>query len=124
MTGFPWNLWAYSFSWMTEIIQILEKSGLFAFNLISITIFMLPALFFTNTKLLKKFIYFLSIILSFFILYIYGNYSLNDNKQKLETIDEKFNIKVVSPNFKLEYGLNIEDLETRLDKLIRYSDPS
>ena len=124
MTGFPWNLWAYSFSWMTEIIQILEKSGLFAFNLISITIFMLPALFFTNTKLLKKFIYFLSIILTFFILYIYGNYSLNDNKQKLETIDEKFNIKVVSPNFKLEYGLNIEDLETRLDKLIRYSDPS
>ena len=41
MTGFPWNLWAYSFSWMTEIIQILGKFGLFAFNLISITIFML-----------------------------------------------------------------------------------
>ena len=33
---------------MTEIIQILEKFGLFAFNLISITIFMIPVLFLTN----------------------------------------------------------------------------
>ena len=123
-TGFPWNLWAYSFSWMTEIIQILEKFGLFAFNLVSITIFMLPALFFTNTYLLRKFLYFFSIILTFFIFYIYGNYSLNHNKQKLEAINDKFNIKVVSPNFKLEYGLKIEDLRTRLDKLIKYSDPS
>ena len=41
LTGFPWNLWAYSFSWFTEIIQILNKSGLFAFNLIIITIFMI-----------------------------------------------------------------------------------
>ena len=124
MTGFPWNLWAYSFSWMTEIIQILEKFGLFAFNLISITIFMIPVLFLTNINLLKKLLYFFSIIVIFFLFYIYGNYSLNHNKQKLEEIDEKFNIKVISPNFKLEYGLTIEDLETRLEKLIRYSDPS
>ena len=46
LTGFPWNLWAYSFSWATEIIQILNLIGLFAFNLISITIFMFPAVFF------------------------------------------------------------------------------
>ena len=46
LTGFPWNLWAYSFSWSTEIIQILNKIGLFAFNLITITFFLLPAVFF------------------------------------------------------------------------------
>ena len=124
MTGFPWNLWVYSFSWATEIIQILEIVGLFAFNLISITIFMIPALFLTNIKLIKKLIYFFSIIVIFFLFYIYGNYSLNHNKQKLEAMDKKFNIKVISPNFKLEYGLTIDDLETRLEKLIRYSDPS
>ena len=39
-TGFPWNLWAYSFSWSTEIIQILNPLGLFTFNLIVITIFL------------------------------------------------------------------------------------
>ena len=46
LTGFPWNFWAYSFSWSTEIIQILNKLGLFAFNLIIITVFMLPAVIF------------------------------------------------------------------------------
>ena len=46
LTGFPWNLWAYSFSWATEILQILNKIGFFTFNLIAITIFMLPAAFF------------------------------------------------------------------------------
>ena len=65
---------------------------------------MLPVLFFTNTKLLKN-LYIFCNNAYFLYFYIYGNYSLNDNKQKLETIDEKFNIKVVSPNFKLEYGL-------------------
>ena len=57
LTGFPWNLWSYSFSWATEIIQILNKIGLFSFNLISITIFMLPAVFFSKSILLKKFLH-------------------------------------------------------------------
>ena len=25
LTGFPWNIWSYSFSWSTEIIQIVNK---------------------------------------------------------------------------------------------------
>ena len=33
LTGFPWNLWAYSWSWFVEMIQILNPLGLFAFNL-------------------------------------------------------------------------------------------
>ena len=28
LTGFPWNLWAYSWSWFVEIIQILNPIGL------------------------------------------------------------------------------------------------
>ena len=32
LTGFPWNLWAYSFSWATEILQILNLSGFFCFK--------------------------------------------------------------------------------------------
>ena len=32
--GFPWNLWAYSFSWTSEILQLLNYIGLFAFNLL------------------------------------------------------------------------------------------
>ena len=42
LTGFPWNIWAYSTSWIIEIIQILNFIGLYAYNLIIITLFTLP----------------------------------------------------------------------------------
>ena len=54
LTGFPWNLWAYSFSSSTEIIQILNILGLYAFNLIVITLFMMPALLFFKISTSKK----------------------------------------------------------------------
>ncbi len=123
LTGFPWNLWAYSFSWSEEIIQILNISGLFAFNLITITIFMLPAIFFFKITLAKK-LFCISIVpITLFAFYIYGNYSINQNQKKLNKIEKKYNIKVVSPNFQLEYGLNLDDIKSRAEKLIRYSDP-
>jgi len=38
LTGFPWNIWAYSWSWFLEILQILNPIGMFAFNLLVITL--------------------------------------------------------------------------------------
>ncbi|MEC7136843.1 MAG: apolipoprotein N-acyltransferase, partial [Pseudomonadota bacterium] len=57
------------------------------------------------------------------ISYIYGNHSINLNKEILKNTKNKINIKVISPNFKLEYGLDQTDIENRLKKLIKYSDP-
>ena len=54
LTGFPWNLWAYSFSWATEFLQILNISGFFVFNTIVITIFILPTILFFKTGSGKK----------------------------------------------------------------------
>ena len=123
LTGFPWNLWAYSFSWNTEIIQILHKSGLFTFNLLLITLFVFPSVLFFNLSLSKKIFSIIYILLTFLILYIYGSHSINQNKIFLNNFDKKFNIKVVSPNFDLEYGLKIEEIENRLKKLIKFSSP-
>ena len=39
----------------SEILQILNKIKLFAFNLVIITIFLLPSVLFINYKLSKKF---------------------------------------------------------------------
>ena len=122
LTGFPWNLWAYSFSWATELLQILEKIGFFAFNLILITLFMTPSIFFLKIKSNLKIILFSLSIFIFFLMYIYGNYVINQNKINLNLIEEKFNIKVISPNFELKYGLSIKEIDERLRKLIRYSD--
>ena len=123
LTGFPWNLWSYSFSWVIEYLQILEFVGLFAFNLISITIFMAPSILFLQIKKINKIFSLFLIILIFFTIYIYGDYSINQNKKKLENIENKYNIKVISPNFKIEYDLSIDQIEKRLQYLIRYSNP-
>mgnify|MGYP007000237202 len=79
LTGFPWNIWAYSWSWFNEIIQILNPIGLFAFNLLTITFFCIPSIFFIKKNEHKGLIlsFFLAI---FFMNYIYGNYVLNNNK--------------------------------------------
>ncbi len=124
LTGFPWNLWAYSFSWATEIIQIVNKLGFFGFNLICITVFTIPVVVLFKQKTFQKFL-FLSFIPLFFIsLFIYGNHSINQNNKKISLIDKKYNIKVISPNFELQYGLSEEEIKTRLKKLVRYSDPN
>ena len=68
LTGFPWNLWAYSFSWANEIIQIVNKIGLFAFNLIVITIFLTPVIFLLKVNLGKKII---SVLITFLVFYLY-----------------------------------------------------
>ena len=123
-TGFPWNLWAYSVSWFTEILQILNLLGLFAFNLVVITIFTFPVVVFYKFGAIKKIFILLftaTIILS---LYIYGSFEINKNKNFLKIFDEKINIKIISPNFKLEYGLSIDQIEKKLTKLIRYSEPN
>ena len=119
LTGFPWNLWVYSFSWSPEIIQILNHVGLFALNLIFITIFLLPAVFFLNISKINKFLVFLSIPICISLLYIHGNFSINKNQTSINSIKndietKKTKIKVISPNFKLQYNLNENEIKERL----------
>ena len=123
-TGFPWNLWAYSTSWINEIIQIIDHIGLYAFNLIVITLFTFPIIIFFKISPLQKTIS-LSLAITFVLsLFIYGNYKINKNIKFLATIDKKVFVKIISPNFELKYGLNQNEIEKRLKKLIKYSDPN
>ena len=123
LTGFPWNLWAYSTIQINEILQITNLIGLYSYNLFVITIFSLPIIFFFKISKIKKIISFIIIFFIIFSLYIYGNYEVNKNKKTLESVKEKIYVKVISPNFNLEYGLTDQEIEKRFRKLIKYSDP-
>ncbi len=125
LTGFPWNLWAYSWSWSIEVLQLLNYLGLFAFNLIVITIFTLPAIIYCKINLKKKIVVFCFTILVFFSNYIFGSYLINQNNSNLENSDTQssINIKVISPNFKLKYNISENEIENKLTKLIKLSDP-
>ena len=123
-TGFPWNLWAYSLSWSIETVQILNLIGLFAFNLIIITIFTLPSVLFFRIEMIKKISIIIFSLLLILALYIFGGYELNKNKNYLKTVKEKINVKIISPNFKLQYSLSLNQIEDRLRNLIKYSEPN
>ncbi len=125
LTGFPWNLWGYSWSWLTEVLQILNFLGLFAFNLIAITIFTIPAVLFFKMSVTKRISIISSTFLLIFSIYIYGTVSINKNKGLINYLNnnEKIYTKVISPNFELKYNSSIEEVEKKLESLVRYSDP-
>ena len=122
-TGFPWNLWAYSTVWLTEIIQIVNLIGLNSFNLVVITVFTLPVIIFFRISIIKKILCFVTISSIILSLFIFGNYEINKNKKKLIEINDKVFIKIISPNFDLKYGLTKEQIKERFIKLVRYSNP-
>ena len=76
-TGFPWNLWAYSTTWLSEIIQIVNFIGFYSYNLFLITVFTLPIIIFFRISTTKKIIYFISIIFFILSLFIFGNHTIN-----------------------------------------------
>ena len=46
------------------------------------------------------------------------------NKKLLNNNSQSIFVKVISPNFDLQYGLNSKQIEERFKKLIKYSDPN
>ena len=126
LTGFPWNLWAYSWSGHVEILQILNPIGLFAFNLLTLIIFCAPLLLIFKKKI-NFFIFFVLLFL-FFCNYIFGSYVFNKEEKNYKNLTlNKANlayIKLISPNFDLKYNLSQSELDTLMKKLIRYSEPN
>ena len=126
LSGFPWNLWVYSWSWSLETIQSLKFIGLYAGNLICVAFFCLPALFFFK-KQKKNFILGTIFILIFFMNYIFGSISINKNNEIINNYNYYKNnfisVKIVSPSFDLKYNLTNTDTEELLVKLIKFSEP-
>jgi len=63
------------------------------------------------------------VIFTVFILFLNGNYAINKNKNLINSIEEKVNFKIISPNFNLNYNVSLKDIELKLDKLLRFSNP-
>ena len=119
LTGFPWNLISYTWSWSIESIQILSSMGAYSLSLISLTFFCIPFLFFQN-KIIKKNVIFLIIFLIIFIgNYSYGLYKISKSSYDF---DRNINVKIVSPNFSLKDYSTQSEID-QLKRLIQISDP-
>ena len=123
LSGFPWNLWAYSLSWLPEVLQLLPLIGFYTFNMICIIVYAAPLLlFFENRKKnLSIFVIFLFFLLGNFI---YGSTIIKNNSANLKkNLNNSVFIKIVSPNFDLKYNLSDSDIRKVISELIKFSDP-
>ena len=120
LTGFPWNLIAYTWSWSTELIQILSIIGTYSLSLISITLFCLPFIFFQNLKNRKNIFFVICVLIAFIGNHVFGYFNINNSNFNF---DKNINVKVISPNFSLsDYSSRSES--DQLERLIKISDPN
>ena len=121
LTGFPWNLIAFSFSNSIYFIQILSIIGTYSFNLICISLFTVPALFILRNSRKEIMVCFFFILMSAGFL-IFGHIK-NDNFNSLENVKNSYTIKAISSNISLDRFYSKQDELKIINELITLSDP-
>ena len=94
--GFPWNLHAYSWTNYLNFLQVLSLIGTYAFNLLSITIFFIPSIFFFSNSLRSKLILASSIMILLIVNYFYGSTVISNYNQS-DNIKINNTLKIISP---------------------------
>ena len=119
-TGFPWNLFVYTWSWSLESIQILNLFGTYSLNLISIFIFSLPVIIYIENNLQKKISVSLFLVLIFSLNFYYGQSFLKKNNL---TVIPNLQIVTVQPDRSLENFLLENNEVNYVNQLITISNP-
>ena len=121
LSGFPWNLIAFSFSENVYFIQILSIIGTYSFNLICISLFTVPALFILRNSRKEVIVCFSFIIISVGFL-IYGNIK-NNKFESLESVKNSYIIKAISSNISLDRFYSEQNELKIINELITISAP-
>ncbi len=121
LTGFPWNLMAYSLSNQLEILNITSIIGTYSFNLFCISLFSSPTLLILREekKDIGVFVAFIIITISF---YIFGSQNFKKFNNK-ETIKHDFKIRVISSNISIDRFYDNIDPILGIEDLIKISSP-
>ena len=119
LTGFPWNLISFSFSKNIYFIQILSIIGTYSFNLICISLFAAPALFFLKNS--RKEIVVISFFLLLSVVFLIFGKVKNDNFKSLEVVKNSYTIKAISSNISLDRFYSEQDELKIINELIKLS---
>ncbi len=119
ITGFPWNLSAYSFSNYIEILNITSVIGTYSFNLFCISLFISPSIFILKEKRkdITICIAFLITTLSFFV---YGSQNI-DKFHKAKINQHDYKIRIVGSNISIDRFLFDIDPVSTINELIETS---
>ena len=121
LTGFPWNLIAYSFVNHLEILSITSIIGTYGFNLFCISLFASPAIFILRET--KKDIGVCVIFLFLpFLFYLYGS-SYKETFNSSDNVSYDYKVRAVGSNISLDrYYSNIDPVSV-INDLINISEP-
>ena len=123
LSGFPWNLIVYSWTNYLKSLQILSLIGTYSFNLISITIFLIPSVIFFNKSFKFKFISIIFLLIILLSNHFFG-YQKIKNDEKLYTQFKDLKIKVISPKISIERFFQSNNEGIIINELIELSDPN
>ena len=121
LTGFPWNLIAYSFSENLEILQIISFIGTYSFNILCISFFASPAILILreNRKEIFVCIFFL---LSPIVLYITGLSKIK-SFQSSSITNNDYIIRAIGTKIDLDRFYGNTDTAAVINELIEISQP-
>ncbi len=121
LTGFPWNLIAFSFYENKNFIQILSIIGTYSFNLICISLFTSPALFILRNSRKEIVVCFIFILISVSFL-IFGTIK-NNQFDSIKSVENDYTIRVISSDISLNRFYSGEDELKIINELISLSKP-
>jgi len=121
LTGFPWNLIAYSFSNHIEILNITSIIGTYSFNLFCISLFTSTSFLILRDSKKEIFVCFLFLIITLSF-YFFGSHRLEKfNNIKADKLNYK--IRVISSNVSIDRFYNDIDPISVINDLIKISSP-
>ena len=121
LTGFPWNLIAFSFSKNLNFIQILSIIGTYSFNLICISFFTCPAIFILK-KSKKEFFICCFFIVTAIAFLVFGTIK-NDKYELVKETKHEYVIRIVSSNISLDRFYKEQDELKIINEIITLSNP-
>ena len=121
LTGFPWNLIAYSFSNYIEILNITSIIGTYSFNLFCISLFASTSFLILrdSKKEIIVSILFIIITLSF---YFYGSQRL-EKFNNTEADNLNYKLRVISSNISIDRFYKDTDPISVINELVKISSP-
>ena len=122
LTGFPWNLIAYSFLNQLEILSITSIIGTYGFNLFCITLFTCPTIYILRNN--KKEISFLFSLLIITSIFYFNGITYKKKLYELEKKSYDYKIRAIGSNISLDrFYVNIDPVLVIQD-LIKISNPN
>ena len=121
LTGFPWNLIAFSLVNQLELLSMTSIIGTYGFNLFCISLFTSPALLFSR-KSKKELSIFISFIILIIFFYLHGHY-YKKSFYKAESQSYEYVIRVIGSDISLDRFYFDTYTVSIIEDLIKLSNP-